>query len=239
MITLALLAAVSLHPEDPTYNWPEPPEEMVDFLGRRRLCLELPEPADRLAGDEREWARLNCTSLPEEERTWRTRYQSNADVRRWLDQDPRRFHLPSIWVSGYDGPPDGDATRLEISGVSFEDGSPFRVAVDRGAGNGRFTTFAVSFADVPARTFAIENARFPGLDLQSMMVFYGRPSPNERLLVKLRFGYPRGYCAVGQEDDRPELSIGFSRTEIDGDYLDRTNCGSSYVDLENATPAAD
>jgi hypothetical protein len=233
MITLVLLATMALHPTDPSMNWPEPPEEMVDFLGRRRLCLELSDYDDPNVYVERERTRLNCSSLPDEERSWRARYDSNAEVRRWLDQEPQQFRMPNIIVHFYHGPDEGDANHVEVSGVSFDVGSPFRVAVDKAAGGGRFTTFTVSFGDLPARTFTVENARLPELDLQSMKVFSSGPSPNERLLVSLRFGYLQGYCGVGDEDDRPRLNIHFNRSEMGGNYESRTNCRSSRVELQN------
>jgi hypothetical protein len=235
MITLALLAAMALHPLPPFYNWPEPPEQIIDFLGRRRLCRELPEPADRRAGDEREWRRLNCASLPDEERSWRARYETNAGVRLWLDQDPREFRLPRIVVSSNDGPPRGDVHRMEVTGVSYDDGSPFRLSIDTEAGDGRYTSFTASFAGLPDRVFMIDNARFPYVDLQSLEVAFGRSSPNERLILDLRYGYPRDYCSdAAFDDDRPGVIIYFSRAEPHAYHRDMTNCGYTSEDLPNA-----
>jgi hypothetical protein len=238
MIALALLAATALHPPA-FYSWPQPPEQMIDFLGRRRLCRELPEPTDRRPGDEREWARLNCVSLPEEERSWRARYESNADVRLWLDQDPLDFRLPRIVVSSNDGPPRADVHHMDVTGVSYDDGSPFRVSADTGAGAGRYTTFTVSFADVPERVFTVDNARFPFVDLQSLEVAYGRLPPNDELIIDLRFGYPRGYCTDTDDDDRPSLTIYFNRAELHGYYQDMTNCRYKTETLANAVEPAD
>jgi hypothetical protein len=234
MITLASLAALALHPTNPIYNWPEPPREIVDFLGRRRLCRQISESADRGPGDEREWARLACSSLPAEEATWRARYNQTPDVRQWLDLDPLEFRLPSFLLFVTEGPTPGSVQHIEVSGVSYDDGSPFRVAADTRAGGGRYTSFTVSFADVPERVFRVENARFPGVDLQSLLVLYGFRASTQQLTIQLRFAYPRGYCSDQADDDRPRLIIHFNRTEYDGHYVDMTNCEMTMLPLENA-----
>lgn len=235
MILAPLLAlSASLHPTNPALDWPEPPEAMVDFLGRRRLCASVREGPERTAGDRREWARLSCATLPQEEREWRARYASDADVRRWLDQDPREFRMPTIQVSGYDGPPPADARHLLLTGRSYDTGSTFRLSVDHEARRGRFTTFTATFADLPPRSFAVDNERFPGVDLQSIDVALGRSTPSEVLIVHIKFGNRRGYCSINERDDRPELSIYFDRSEIRAYAQDRTNCRTDYRDIEDA-----
>jgi hypothetical protein len=142
--------------------------------------------------------------------------------------------MPSIHVSGYDGPPPADARHLLLTGRSFDTGSTFRLSIDHDARRGRFTTFTATFADLTPRTFAVDNERFPGIDLQSVGVALGRSAPSEALIVELRFGYRRGYCSINEQDDRPKLSIYFYRSEIRASYQDRTNCRTDYRSLEDA-----
>ena len=241
MVTFALLAALMAgHPVDPSLDWPQPPEEMVDFLGRRRLCLDIPEPADRDPFDEEEWLRLSCSTLQREDGEWRSRYASDPDVRRWLDQDPRRFRLPQILISPYHGPPPADIRHVVLDGRARDTQAAFRLSIDAEASSNGHTTFTASFADLPPKTFRIENARFPALDLQSTTVTFGRTTPNERLIVMINFGHVRGYCGLDDdEDDRPRLNILFTRTEAAAAYQDRTNCRSSYRELSNAEDARD
>ena len=239
MIIIAHLLALSaaLHPTDPTWDWPEPPEDMVDFLGRRRLCLDVPEASRRSPGDRREWARLSCATLPQEEAGWRSRYASDDNARRWLDLDPQEFHMPTILVSGYDGPPGANIRQIVLEGRAFDTGLPLRLSVDRDARDGRYTIFTVTFADVTPRSFAVDNERFPYIDLQSVRVAFGRARPNEQVIVELKFGYPRGYCSVNEEDDRPTLTIRFDRSETEASYQDRVNCRTDHEDLPNALPS--
>jgi len=206
----------------------QPPEEMIDFLGRRRLCLELPPPTERNAADQAEGRRLACDALPSEERRWRDRYRGNAAASAWLDQDPRNFRIRNvIVVSSYDGPPRAYVHRMEWTGTESGGPVPFRLAIDSDAENGAATLFTASFGDVPARTFRIDNRNFSWLDLQSVGAALGR----DRLRVDIRFGHRRGYCADLDEDDRPHLVITFRRDRVSAAYQDRTNCGSNFVSL--------
>jgi hypothetical protein len=200
---------------------------MVDFLGRRRLCLALPAAAERAAADQAEWRRLACASLASEERGWRDRYRGNAAALAWLDRDPRDFRVPGITVRSWDGPPGAYVHRMEWTGT--ENGGPagFHLAIDSDADSGAATIVTASYGDLPARSFRIDNARFPWLDLQSVKAALG----DDRLRVDIRFGYRRGYCADQGEDDRPLLSIAFRRSRVTARYLDRTNCGTRNVSL--------
>lgn len=205
-----------------------PPEEMVDFLGRRRLCLDLPAPAERNAFHQSEWRRLACGSLQSEERTWRDHYRGNADVLAWLDRDPRDFEIPGIIrVRSWDGPPGAYVHRMEWTGTENDGPSPFHLSIDSDAEHGAATFITASYGDVPARTYRIDNARFPWLDLQSVRAAQG----SDDLHVDLRFGYRRGYCADLDSDDRPRLTIRFARDRISASYEDRTNCEVRNVDL--------
>jgi hypothetical protein len=204
-----------------------PPEAMVDFLGRRRLCLELPALEQRNAYEQSESRRLACTSLAAEEREWRERYRGRADALAWLNRDPRDFRMPVITVRSGDGPPGAYVHRMEWTGT--ENGGPaqFHLGIDSDAEQGAATLITASYGDVPARTFRIDNARFPWLDLQS-----ARASLEPDLLrVEIRFGYRRGYCAALDEDDRPRLTIRFARDRVSASFEDRTNCAVRNVDV--------
>jgi len=113
-----LLAALLLTQPAAAPDPAPPPTEMIDFLGRRRLCLELPAPADRNAAYQAEARRLACTSLASEERMWRDHFRGNAAALAWLDRDPRDFHIPGIiMVRGWDGPPGAYVHRMEWTGT--------------------------------------------------------------------------------------------------------------------------
>ena len=222
-----LLAAFLLVQPTPAAEPAPPPEEMIDFLGRRRLCLALPAPAERNDSDQAEARRLACTSLPSEERRWRDHVRGNAAALAWLDRDPRDFRVPGLTVSGRDGPPGAYVHRMEWTGTESRGPAEFHLAIDSDAEHGAATILTASYGDVPARSFRIDNARFPWLDLQSVHAALG----GDRLHVDIRFGYRRGYCAEQEEDDRPLLSIDFRRDRVTARYLDRTNCGTREVSL--------
>jgi hypothetical protein len=230
MFALALLALLPQPPAAAPEPAP-PPEEMIDFLGRRRLCLELAPPAERNAFEQAEGRRLACDALPSEERHWRDHYRGNVEVSAWLDQDPRNFRLPVISVSGYDGPPAAYVHRMEWTGTESRGPAAFHLAIDTDAENGAATLFTASYGDVPARTFRIDNARFPWLDLQSVTAHLGSGGARDYLHVDIRFGYRRGYCALLDEDDRPRLSIVFHQDRVSASYQDRTNCRTDFVSL--------
>lgn len=221
---LAMLAQPAAAPEPPA-----PPEEMIDLLGRRRLCAALPAEAERSLAAQAEWRRLACGALPSEERELRERYRGNAAALAWLDRDPRDFRLPGpIVVHRPDGPPSAFVHRMEWSGTESGGPAAFRLSVDSDAENGGATLFTAAWGDVPARSFRIDNGRFPWLDLQTVRAQLG----DDRLSVELRFGYRRGYCADADEDDRPRLALIFYRDRVSASYEDRTNCGSRRVSLD-------
>jgi hypothetical protein len=232
---LLLLAAQTATPaaDDPRF-WDDPPTEMIDFLGRRRLCAQLPEPADREAGDRREAERLQCAALPAEERGWRARYAGNAEVLRWIDRDPLGFHLNSILISVWHGPPGALPMRIEQTGVDARSREPYHLVIDAGADGGRFTRITASYADHQPRSFTLENSRLPWLDLQSLQVMLGTPPTPGRLYVRMRYGYPRGYCQINEEDDRPLVQIVFDNNEIRASRSEQPNCQPVTTDLTDA-----
>lgn len=226
-----LLAALLLAQPVAAADLQRPPAEMIDFLGRRRLCLDLPAPAERNAFDQSESRRLACPSLPAEERRWRDHYRGNAAALAWIDRDPRDFRMPGIMVSGYDGPPAPYVHRIELSGTDNGGQTPFHLTIDSDSENGGATMFTASYGDVPARSFRIDNAHFPWLDLQSVRTAMTAQAPGGYFTVELRFGYRRGYCADRDEDDRPRLRLRFARERVSAAYEDRTNCAIRNVDL--------
>jgi hypothetical protein len=220
-------AAVSL----PAVDGDVPPTAMIDFLGRRRLCGELPTEADRPAYHRAEWARLACARLPAEEGEWRRLYRADTRVIAWLDRDPQNFQLPFILMSFWDGPPPADVREMEWTGTHAGGGGRFRVRIRTDAENGATTLVTASFDDVPPRTYRIDNARFPEIDLQSVHAAFGEPGPQHELHVGLRYGYRRGYCEQNEADDRPRLSLTFERDRIQAAYQDRINCRTDYREL--------
>lgn len=224
LLLAALLLAQPAAAPDPV----PPPEEMIDFLGRRRLCLELPAPSERTNHHQSEWRRLACSSLASEERAWREHYRGNPAVLGWLDRDPRDFQVPGvIVVRSWDGPPGAYVHRMEWTGTENGGPAPFRLSIDTDSESGAATSITASFGDAPARTLRIDNARFPWLDLQSASAALG----SGILRVDIRFGYRRGYCAHRDEDDRPRLTIRFARDRVGASFEDATNCTFRNVDL--------
>ena len=216
-------------------NWPDPPTDMVDFLGRRRLCAQLGRPEDRAASDRAEAERLRCAGLPEEERIWRGRYAENAAVRAWLDLDPIRFSLNQITISAWHGPPPALPRRIEQNGVDVRTNEPYRLVVEDTAAANSMTRITASFAGLAPRNFTLDNTHFPLLDLQSLTVALGRRGDRGSLLyVILRYGYPLGYCAMGDQDDRPEVSIVFERERIRASRSQTVNCVTNWTEFSDA-----
>ena len=214
-----------------------PPEALIDFLGRRRLCLALPLLADRSAVQQAEPRRLACDALPGEERIWRQRFRADAGARAWLDSDPRDFRLPGIIVSSRDGPPPAYVRRIDWSGTELGGSATFRLSIDSDAENGGATVFTATYGDVPGRTYRIDNARFPWLDLQSARAALGDGPGGNALRVDIRYGYRRGYCGDQEDDDRPVLTLVFARDGVSATDQDRMNCRLTRLPLRPAAPA--
>lgn len=224
LVVAALLIAQPAAAPD---TGPPPPQEIVDFLGRRRLCLGLPPPDRRNAYELAESRRLACASLAAEERIWRDRFRGNSNALAWLDRDARDFRMPDMMVRSGTGPPGAYVHRMEWSGTENGGPAPFHLSIDSDAEHGAATWISASYGDVPARTFRIDNARFPWLDLQSVRAAAG----GDMLRIDIRFGYRRGYCGEVDEDDRPNLTIRFARDRVRATFEDRTNCAIHNIDL--------
>jgi hypothetical protein len=231
LLLLAVQAPAPLS-DDPRF-WDDPPTAMIDFLGRRRLCAELPEPADRDAGYRQEAARLQCAGLPTEERGWRTRYAGQPDVLRWIDRDPLGFHLNSIVISAWHGPPGAHVRRVEQRGIDAQTGRPYHLVVD-GQTDSNSVRITASYLDRPERSFTLDARRVPWLDLQSLEVSVGTPPLEGRLHLAMRYGEPRGYCGIGETDDRPQVVVSFERERIIAQRSERTNCQADWTDLTDA-----
>lgn len=230
---LLLLAAQTTPPLSADQRmWDNPPIEMIDFLGRGRLCAQLAEPAHRDAGERTAADRWRCAALPGEEQGWRARYADNALVRAWLDLDPIRFRLNDIVVNAWHGPPSAETRRVEQTGVDARTGQGYRLIIDSEADGGRRIRVTASFAGLAPRSFTFDAATVPWLDLQSLQVALGaRPARGDMLYVTLRYGELLGYCQLDEDDDRPEVSIVFERERVHGERSERTNCQDSRVDL--------
>jgi len=230
---LALLLQTVAPPADDPRLWEDPPTEMIDFLGRRRLCAELPEPAERDADYRREAERLRCAGLPVEERAWRARYAGQPDVLRWIDRDPLGFHLNSILISAWHGPPGAYVRRVEQRGIDVQTGRPYHLVID-GQTDSNWVRITASYLDRPERSFTLDARRFPWLDLQSLEVSLGTPPREGWLHLTMRYGERRGYCAIGETDDRPQVVVIFERERIMGQRSERPNCEAVWTDLTDA-----
>ncbi|HEX8257414.1 MAG TPA: hypothetical protein VF589_07260 [Allosphingosinicella sp.] len=214
----------------------EPPEEMIDFLGRRQLCHELreegpPRTDDRARVMREELERLACSSLPAEEKLLRSKFAADAASIAWLDGDPATFKIGRIVATLYHGPPPVRAHRIEQRGADHRGEASYHLLIDTRAEGGRSTTVTAAFGDVPSRTITLSNARFPHIDPGSIFAAVETKGPRAGMLVTIRHGYLRGYCGTVEEDDRPKIALTFAATEVTGSYTDMTNCRPDSVEL--------
>jgi len=234
LLPLLLAAAQAAAPpgSDPR-QWNDPPTAMVDFLGRRQLCKDLGEPEHYAAYERAEAARLRCAGLPAEERAWRARYASDAAVRAWLDLDPSRFQLNQVIINSWHGPPAARPRRIEQHGVDRA-GQPYRLLIERNGAESGTTRITAALPGRAPRSFTLDNARVPLLDLQSLIVAFGpRGARGYQLYVKLRYGYSFGYCSLGEQDDRQEVSILFAGESIRASRSETINCVSNWAELQD------
>lgn len=208
-------------------GYDNPPAEMVDFLGRRRLCAEravdLPE---------EEW--LRCADLAGEELGWRARAGADADVLRWLDQSPREFELAGRESVSLTGANSMRPQRVEHSGTDAQ-GRPYRLNILTGSDEGRSTRIVTSYDGGPTRSFTIDGRRFPLIDLQSVQVSVRTIRSAQSLEVELSYGHDRPYCRT-QGDNRARVLIFFERDRIWAQDVRRTNCEYYFQRIENAAP---
>jgi len=234
MLSLLLAAQALMPPGSDPRMWDNPPTEMVDFLGRRRLCAQLGEPENYNVGDRAAAERWRCAALPGEERTWRARYANNALVRAWLDLDPIRFTLNNVEINAWHGPLPARPRRIEQAGVDARTGQPYRLVIEAGSGT-RQTRITASFANAPTRSFTLDDTQVPFLDLQSLRVMLGTPPVRRpQLYVMLRYGEMRGYCSLEQRDDRSEISIVFEPERVRASRSETINCETNWSDLPDA-----
>jgi hypothetical protein len=217
-----------------------PPEDMIDFLGRRRECSNLaPEPGEVLPaprpGSWREW--LRCGALAAEEAGLRHRYQHDARALSYLDQAPSAFRLDAIVTHTYDGPPPALVERSEQRGVAADGRTAWRMILDRKAAGGRATAVTVSWGNHASRTIYLDNRMFPRLDLTSAWVAV-RERPHEALILEMRYGFVRGWCGDVDRDDRARVSLYFRPESVEVFRQDLTNCNFNYRELEPRAFAA-
>jgi hypothetical protein len=219
---------------------PGPPEDMIDFLGRRRECSKLaPEPGEALPaprpGSWREW--LRCGTLAAEEVELRRRYRNDARALRYLDQAPSAFALDAIVAYTYDGPPPALVERSEQRGVAADGRVAWRMILDRKAAGGRATAVTVSWGNHASRTIYLDNRMFPWLALTSAWVAV-KERPQEEFIVEMRYGFVRGWCGDVDRDDRGRVSVYFKPEGVEVFRQDPTNCNASYQELARGAFAA-
>lgn len=212
----------------------EPPDDMIDFLGRRRECAEFaPEPGETLrpppVGSRREWWR--CEALPDEERALRRRYSGNATATAFLNQAPSEFRLDRIVTYIHDGSRPGKVEHAEQRGFDASGRIPWEMVLDLQASQGRATSVAVSWSAQPSRTIYLDNRMFPGLDLSSAWVAV-REAPRESIDIEMRYGSGRGWCGDVDRDDRPRVSIHLGPEGVEVFRQERTNCNTNFDRLE-------
>ena len=239
--SFVLLAALSTNPASATSGvgavQPDietgPPEDMIDFLGRRKECADLaPEAGEALPapppGSWREW--LRCETLSAEEQALRRRYGSDTRAIAFLNKAPSDFRSEAITVHTYDGPPPARVEHAEQRGVDADGRIPWRMVLDREAAEGRATAVTVSWGSYPGRTIYLDNQMFPWLDLSSAWVAI-RGRPEEALNIEMRYGAVRGWCGDVDRDDRSRVSVSFTPEGVQVSRQDRTNCNSNYEEL--------
>lgn len=218
----------------------DPPEDMIDFLGRRKECADFaPELNEALpappAGSWREW--LRCDTLGAEEQALRRRYGSDRQAIAFLNQAPRDFRLQTIIVNTYDGPPPGKVEHAEQRGFDSDGRISWQMILDRKAAEGRATAVTVSWGSYPSRTIYLDNQMFPWLDLTSAWVAI-RERPYEALSIEIRYGPYRGWCGDTDRDDRSRVDISFKPNSADVSRQDRANCNVNYEEVEASAFAA-
>ena len=218
-----------------------PPEEMIDFLGRRQLCHELreegpPRTDDRARVMMEELERLECSGLPAEEKLLRSKFAADAAAIAWLNGDPATFKIGRIVAMLYHGPPPVRPHRIEQRGTDHRGEARYHLLVDTRAEGGRSTTVTAAYGDVPSRTITLSNERFPHIDARSISAAVETRAPRAGMRVTIRHGYLRGYCGFVEEDDRPKIALTFEATEVTGSYTDMTNCRAESVELRFRSP---
>ena len=232
LVLAALLAAPP--PSPPAYE-PQPPEDTIDFLGRRSECLALRQMFDGEAPSrspfrEAEWRRLRCDAVGGEEADLRRRHRGDQAYIAALDRHPERFELGAIIATAFNG---GVAMlqRMELSGTGTR-GTSFRVTFDKTASDGRATAVQAFLNGRPAGRAMLDNRRFDYIDLESVTVSLGRAGPP--LYVEFRYGHPRPYC-FENDDARPLVKLIFSEDgRIEATEMPFVNCGAQGVAIPPA-----
>ena len=205
----------------------DPAHELIDFLGRRRICAEGAEPEERPL--------LRCSALADEERAWRARYAGDEDTLRWLDQAPHLFRIePRLWVT-FDGPVTVQANIVEQNGTD-ERGRRYRLSIDRDADGGRSTRITASYGRWPARSFTLSNNAFPLIDLQSLEVGSSSFPSDPYLNVRLSYSYSRRYCDPFNHRQRPEVNVTFKSNRVHASNTQYLNCDRIEAPVADAAP---
>jgi hypothetical protein len=202
---------------------------VIDFLGRRKLCQDLQDD-DRASTLEARRVR-GCATLVAEERRWRQVYFDNAPVMAWLNDDPAEFKLNTISVETWDGPPPIRTNRLELAGTDANGKTPVSVSITTDSNGRNWIRITVSWGDVAPRTIQLPASDFPEFDPSSALIALRPSGPHESLSLRISYGWWRGYCGSLDEDDRPRISMTFTRTNVTGRRRAMTNCNLNYSDL--------
>jgi hypothetical protein len=188
---------------------PEPPQDIVDFLGRRAECLMLrdgwggavPPQGDQ---DHEAWRRYECEGITEEEAVLRRRHGGDPTYIAALDRNPRRFQPGMITVTSYEfGGPLIEA--MELRAVDPQRQRQIRLAFDKHAAGSRATRVSAFIDGVHVGDVMLDNRRFEDIDLQTAISYF---TSSGGIGVSLRYGFPRPWC-FENDDGRPMVDLVF------------------------------
>jgi hypothetical protein len=250
-LAILILAGATQGPEDWVPEWPapsseaadpasvqhvEPPEDMIDFLGRRRECRSIDpdrESGSRRAIEERESRWFGCGRLARDEAALRARYASLPRALDWLDLPPGKYEPPWIVAHSYHGPPPVRVKAVELRGTDETGAISYRVSGVLGEGAVPSTRLTVSFGSGSERILHLPARLFPWVDLTSLWAAIDPDPERRQMIVQLRYGQFRGWCGHVDRDDRPGVSVVLAPdgiTSVSREIM--TNCRSAYEDVE-------
>ena len=221
---MLLLAALTQTGSPDAAPAAEPPEDIVDFLGRRAQCLRLGVGRDRAAPEpgtryHRIWQRYACDRIGAEEELLRRRHAGDATYIAALNRNERRFNLGQIIVTSYElGGPALEAMELRARDVERQRG--IRLNFDTTAEAGRATRISASVDGAPLGEVLLDNRRFEYIDIRTALPFF---TPVGGLGISLRYGDPQPWCFVN-DDGRPTLDIDFRDGRPSASRLRYINC---------------
>lgn len=231
MIVLLQLFALSAdagtaHHQSAMIATPEPPAEMIDFLGRRQQCAGLGEIAASDRSD-RETARLSwlrCGELGAEESGFKRRFSTDPSALMWLDQSPSDFKLDRVTFD-VSHVPLPTLTRVLQEGVDVGGTVQWHAAVDRTVSAGSSTAIVISWNNYGSLTLVIPNTELPQLDLAGLQIRAEASPYRDLFVLRIPYGFESGWCGdFILDDDRPHLSITVDEGELTAYRTKMTNC---------------